>query len=416
MAQKTPPSFLLNQSNPIDTDKSIPLFDQLKPPTVSDVLPVMIANFNTPNYLTSGPKIVKVVKVFNISQPRPGSTLDLESRNNFQPSKAVQHCMAIANDLYGAFVPLPTEVSDNNIQDQKSRSIIKQSIYCYDSYGLLKNGLKIGDQIPVEFVTPTEARIVGDVTKNDIVSQEENNTTNTNNSDGTTVGDSKQNTSPTGDLQSGNDATNIDCKLSNHLTTFTPKPLIFRNDTCGNNEKNKIDQSIIYKVEKCKTDTLPNGQIVSLHSKFFEQVSGLINDLINDSEIIASGYKIAISSGYRTLEGQKYARRLNCPQAVAAGASDEELYLAKWQDLLKKYKCQGPEASPAIRTRSHLTGMAVDFVLDYTGGYKNAEDGKPCFGFVVANSLIYKKLKQYATKHKLTNYSREPWHWSSDGS
>jgi hypothetical protein len=413
MADKKPPNFLLVQSNPLNTDGPVTLFDQLKPPTTSDILPMVVANYGTPNYLKTDTLFVKVVKVFNKSQPRPGSVPDLEARNNFDTAKPVQHCMAIANDVYGTFVPLPTEFGEN-ITDVKNKNIIKQSVYCYDSIGLLKNGLKPGDKIPVQFVTPTEAKIVGDVVSNEIVTEDGTNNVNGQN-DGTTVGDSKQNTSPTGDLQGGNSDSSADCKTSNFLTTFVPKPLVFQNQICGNDRRNGLDNTIVYNTEKCKTGVLPNGQTVSLHSKFFDQVAALITDLQNDPEIIASGYKIAISSGYRTLDGQKYARRLNCPEAVAKGATEQELYYDKWKDLLAKYKCKGPEASPAVRTTSHLTGMAVDILLDFNGKFSQAEEGKPCFKYVRQNCLIYKKINQYAAKNKLINYSKEPWHWSTDG-
>jgi len=414
MAEQKPPNFLLIQSNPLNTDGPVTLFDQLKPPTTSDILPMVVANYGTPNYLKTDTLFVRVVKTFDKSQPRPGSVPDLEARNNFDTAKPIQHCMAIANDVYGTFAPLPTEVG-NEITDVKNKNIIKQSVYCYDSIGLLKSGLKVGDKIPVQFVTPTEAKIVGDVVSNEIVSQEGDNTGNNGDGDGTTVGDSKQNTSPTGDLQGGNSDSSVNCKTSNLLTTYVPKPLVFENQICGNDRRNGLDNTIVYKTEKCKTGVLPNGQTVSLHSKFFDQVTGLITDLQNDPEVIASGYKIVISSGYRTLDGQKYARRLNCPEAVAKGATEQELYYDKWKDLLAKYKCKGPEASPAVRTTSHLTGMAVDILLDFNGKFSQAEEGKPCFKYVRENCLIYKKINQYAAKNKLINYRKEPWHWSTDG-
>ena len=143
------------------------------------------------------------------------------------------------------------------------------------------------------------------------------------------------------------------------------------------------------------------------------------SNLLNDPEIIAAGYTIAITSIYRTLEGQRNARRKNCPEAVQRGASDYDLYEISWVQLLAKYNCKGGkgvEASPAIRTTGHLTGMAVDFQMDQAPGqFDSSQKGGKCYEFMRNESLMFKIIKKYAAKNGLTNYIAEPWHWSTDG-
>jgi hypothetical protein len=413
-----PPKFLLTPNEQTSKDTPRSYRNQLIPETASDLLPKIIADASSFNYNTD-PSYdeVRVIKVFEPTDPpKAGSSLALSTEFEQNKPPTISHCMAISVGKTHRNMPLPEEVG-NNITDPKSITLTKMSMYCFDTSGVLKQPLKVGDKLPVHKISALEARITGIPTGNNITQAEADEISAREAAaaaNGGTVGDDKQTTSPTGDQQSGG-ASNQNCNLSTFLTTLTPKNLSFNNQICGNERTNSIDSSIVYKTGQCRTDVLPNGQTISLQSIFFDQVSGLITDMINDPEIIASGYKVAISSGYRTLDGQKYARRLNCPEAVKAGATEQELYYDKWVDLKAKYNCKGAEASPAVRTTSHLTGMAVDFVLDYQGGYSNAEAGKPCYDFVRANSLIYKIINKYATKHKLVNYSKEPWHWSTDG-
>jgi hypothetical protein len=60
--------------------------------------------------------------------------------------------------------------------------------------------------------------------------------------------------------------------------------------------------------------------------------------------------------------------------------------------------------------------MAVDFQMDQDPSqFRKSQRGGECYEFMRAESLLFKKIQQYAAKNGLTNYIAEPWHWSTDG-
>ncbi len=175
MSVKTPPSFLLVASdtsadNTNDAPKAYR--DQLKPETAADILPSIIASYGMPNVNATYDE-VKVVKVFNNSEPRAGSVASLAIQNGNSKITTVNHCMAIPvpkqkKDSNNWFTPLPQETG-NGVTELEDKKIIQLSIYCYDNRDLIKT-LDVGDTLRIEYINGrTEARILEKVLANNIV-------------------------------------------------------------------------------------------------------------------------------------------------------------------------------------------------------------------------------------------------------
>ncbi len=112
-------------------------------------------------------------------------------------------------------------------------------------------------------------------------------------------------------------------------------------------------------------------------------ISQKFKEMINKAH--AAGYKIS-GGGFRTRERQIALRAQNC------GGSGNALNT--------KAICKPPTAYPG-RSR-HESGLAFDLTCD--GQTIKSRDNK-CFVWLQANAKNY----------GLTNFSKEPWHWSVDG-
>lgn len=154
-----PPKFLTNQPNTSQLSSPKTYRDQLIPESATDLLPSIIANFNSPNYDPEPNKdYARVIKVFTTSKPKVGSVpYFLYQGENI----TVSHCMAISVNKTNKFAPLPEETGDN-LSNSKDKTLTNISIYCFDDKGNIQAPLKVGDLIPIEFVNgKMEARIIG---------------------------------------------------------------------------------------------------------------------------------------------------------------------------------------------------------------------------------------------------------------
>lgn len=391
--------------------------DQLIPEDISHISGRILTNIDKPDYSVVRPEAI-VIKTFGSSKPKVGS-IPWTKRVNMGEDKDITdfvQCVVIVPDGQNIFTPMPSSITNVEGIDHDYISMATLA-YSVDA-SIVKNMVQVGDRVQIEYIDGiAEARIVAFISKGGV--PQPDGSSNQQNA-GTNMGDYKSQTSPTGDMEHFNPpkSNTADCKITpvkiaptalNGWTTNSG------NQVCGNNKKNEIT-GVVYPITQCKTGVLPNGQTATAHPIFFDQMVGIINDLLSDPEIIASGYTIALTSTYRTLDGQKRARAKNCPEAVRAGASQYDLYDSKWRDLVAKYKCSGVEASPAVKSTGHLTGMAMDFQMDQAPGqFNSSQSGRKCYEFMRTQSLMFKIIKKYAAKNGLTNYVAEPWHWSTDG-
>lgn len=391
--------------------------DQLIPEDISHISGRILTSIDKPDYSVAKPEAI-VVKTFGSSKPKVGSIPWTKRINTGEDTdtKPFVQCMVTVPDGQNIFTPQPSSIS--NVEGDDHDYISMTTLAYSDDANIVNNNVAVGDRVQIEYIDGiAEARIVAFISKGNVPQPDgSSNQQNT----GTNVGDYNNQTSPTGDMEHFNPpkSNTAGCKIT--PVKIAPTALngwttVSGNQICGNNQKNIIT-GVVYPITQCKTGVLPNGQTVTAHPIFFDQMSVIVNDLLNDPEIKAAGYTIALTSTYRSLEGQKRARRNNCPEAVRAGASETDLYESRWRDLVAKYKCSGVEASPAKRTTSHLTGMAMDFQMDQDPSqFRKSQRGGECYDFMRTQSLLFKKIQQYAAKNGLTNYIAEPWHWSTDG-
>jgi hypothetical protein len=236
------------------------------------------------------------------------------------------------------------------------------------------------------------------------------------NGDGTNVGDTDG--SETGDsAYYANTSNSEKCEIIQPATgarSWTNKER-FADQTCGGST-NAMNPSIVYESRKCEKITLATGQVVWGHPKFLQQLDGLVKDLIADQDIQAAGYQLTITSTLRDLSTQRYLREKACKTAINANRlSKEQAHTLPWRTLVSEYQCTGVECAPAVsKGVGHLAGLAVDFQIDCTtGNGEESQKGGKCYEFIKSNSLLFKKLQQYAPKYYLQNYIKEPWHWDT---
>jgi hypothetical protein len=122
------------------------------------------------------------------------------------------------------------------------------------------------------------------------------------------------------------------------------------------------------------------GGIV-VNSLIAPQVAAMLATARNAGINLAGG-------GYRSSSGQIAVRRANC------GSSQYAIY------SMPPSRCRPPAARPG--KSMHEQGLAIDFTCD---GVLIESHANRCFRW----------LASHAASYGLQNYSREPWHWSTNG-
>jgi len=383
-----PPKFLLAPNEQVSKDTPRSYRNQLIPETASDLLPKIIADANSFNYNTD-PSYdeVRVIKVFESSgPPKAGSSLALSTEFEENKPPTISHCMAISVGKTHRNMPLPEKVG-NGITDPKSIALTKMSMYCFDTSGVLKQPLKVGDRIPVHKISALEARITGIPTGNNVTQSEADEISAREaaaRNGGTNVGDYNNNSTGDG-TQTRNNSAVPDGK-------------------CGNGSSD-------YPEAECKRASLDsNGQTVTLHPVYW----GKINDLLNQIKT-ETGTILNIGESIRSLQAQYNLRKTKCPAALT-NLGEERFKTERWSVILQNGPCvdktpvgalSGPYAS------NHLKGLAVDFKMDVTCPASNVNSAQ--YDNCRATSQVFILLNKYASGYGVINLESEPWHWSSNG-
>jgi hypothetical protein len=349
--------------------------------------------------------------------PRLGSTAEYVYSNlSVDGTKQFRHCLAMVPDVHDLVTPVPEDMSsqaDNT--NPKNYIPLTMAAYFY-TFKPISEGLKVGAIIEVEFNDNEydEGTIISVIEPAPVDTLAD--TEVDQNGDGTNVGDTDG--SETGDsAYYANTSNSEKCEIIQPATgarSWTNKER-FADQTCGGST-NAMNPSIVYESRKCEKITLATGQVVWGHPKFLQQLDGLVKDLIADQDIQAAGYQLTITSTLRDLSTQRYLREKACKTAINANRlSKEQAHTLPWRTLVSEYQCTGVECAPAVsKGVGHLAGLAVDFQIDCTtGNGEESQKGGKCYEFIKSNSLLFKKLQQYAPKYYLQNYIKEPWHWDT---
>jgi hypothetical protein len=347
--------------------------------------------------------ICRIIKVFpSISLPKVGSYLwTKRNSQNLNLDKPVLQAYAVATNAQSQVIPYPKNILN---PDQEDVFLTTFHIFIFtEDEQIIASNLKVNDKVQIEFVGNdyAEARIIR------IIHQENNNVTQEsqtspseaaqNNSDGTTIADTRAST--TGDVTQD---------LSNNALSDKPST------ECG------LKTSKTYPLQPCKTAKLDsNGQTVTLHPVFWDK----INNLLNEIKQKENGYTIAVGETIRSQQKQFGYRKQRCPAALEQKGSiggEEWLKTANWPEVVKNFKCKDTTAVAAASgayASNHLLGLAVDFVMDVRpcrAKNKNLASYEKC----IQTSKVYNYLNKYASKYGILNLvgeSAEAWHWSHNG-
>lgn len=346
----------------------------------------------------------KIVKVITTGADNAGPQVGSYSwtRRNSQglsnTKMKIFQAIVIPTNASNQSVPLLTNASnlDEEPLDKIRLKFHTKAFLEYDSTKLSTLPRRY-DEVLIEYVgnDTEEARIIEVYSKNNVgvpISPPTNPQTAFNNSDGTTVGDTRAST--TGDVTQD---------LSNNALSDKPST------ECG------LKTSKTYPLQPCYTAKFDaTGQPATLHPVFWNK----INDLLNK---IKENEKVSIKHGESIRSQQKqYSYRLQrCPAALK-NLGEERFRTERWPVLQKNGPCKpnvmeaaavtGPNAS------NHLIGLAIDFRLDVPCGDKNGgPKQKQLYDQCTATSKYFKFLVKYAPEFLVENLDNEPWHWSYNG-
>jgi hypothetical protein len=346
----------------------------------------------------------KIVKVITTGATEAGPQVGSYpwTRRNSQglsnTNMKIFQAIVIPTNASNQSVPLLANVSnlDEEPLDKIRLKFHTKAFLEYDSTKL-STFPKEYDEVLIEYVgnDTEEARIIEVYSKNNVgvpISPPTNPQTAFNNSDGTTIGDTKANT--TGDVTQD---------LSNNALSAKPST------ECG------LKDNETYSLQPCYTANFDaTGQSATLHPVFWNKVNDLLNK-IKENEKVSINHRESIRSQQR-----QYGYRLQrCPAALK-NLGEERFRSEPWPVL----KANGPclpnvKAVAAVTGKyasNHLIGLAIDFALDTKCGDKN---GGPLelekYEFCKANSKYYKLLVRYAPEFSVKQLDNEPWHWSHNG-
>lgn len=307
-------------------------------------------------------------------------------------------------------VPYPSDVANPSVENQDPfiNSLHTTAFLEFDS---TKNQIQLAvlDEVIIEYVgnDRSEAKIleVFRINNRTAQSNEPNPQTAFNNSDGTTIGDTRANT--TGDVTEPKAQKDVNQKPTGK---------------CGG--------LVGFPEEDCKTEKLTaTGQIITLHPKFWKTIDDLLIE-IKDKE----NKEIRIASAYRTGDEQYEIRKTYCPAALiekdgyntvgskkVPGRVGGERWLkrTRWSDVLGNFQCKNQTSAAAAEgpyASNHTKGLAVDFRLEVPCAAKNKNP--TLYDKCLGTDPIYKLINKYASKYGIKNLVgdlAEVWHWSPNG-
>lgn len=163
------------------------------------------------------------------------------------------------------------------------------------------------------------------------------------------------------------------------ITVVVEKPLECNSAEVGSDDGEMVPDAKV-PIGPVAASDMVNIQGIFIH----KDIAGNLDRMLTAMK--AEGLKPG-GGGYRSPESQIAVRKKNC------GSSYDAIYNKP------SSSCSPPTAKPG--KSMHEKGMAIDFTC---GGYKTF-GGSPCWNW----------LKIHAAEYGFKPFSKEPWHWSTNG-